>query len=163
MVLCVLCEGRAHGFAVAAVLGPDGALGRIWQVAKPVTYRCLDRLDILGLIRPAGTQAGKGPVRFLWQATSAGERAAQSWLTRPAGHVRNLRSEFLVKLALARRAGISTGALAQAQQAELAPIAAALGEHLESAQGFDRVLALWRYETTSASLRFLDAVAGQDG
>jgi hypothetical protein len=77
--------------------------------------------------------------------------------------VRNLRSEFLVKLALADRAGISTGQLVLAQQAELAPIAAALGEHLGSARGFDRVLALWRYETMSASLRFLDTVAGQDG
>jgi PadR family transcriptional regulator AphA len=148
---------------VAAVLGPDGELGRIWQVAKPVTYRCLDRLEQLGLIRSAGTQAGNGPVRFLFRATSTGERAARSWLTRPAGHVRNLRSEFLVKLALACRAGVSIGVLAQVQQAELEPIAAALGEHLDSAQGFDRILALWRYETVSASLRFLDAVAGQDG
>jgi hypothetical protein len=100
---------------------------------------------------------------LLCQATSAGERAAQSWLIRPAGHVRSLRSEFLVKLALAGRAGISTDALALAQRAELAPIAAALGEHLDCADGFDRILALWRHETMSASLRFLDAVAGQDG
>lgn len=75
--------------------------------------------------------------------------------------MRDLRSQFLIKLALAGRAGVNTDALALARQAELAPIAAALGEHLASAQGLDRMLALWRYETMSASLRFLEAVAGQ--
>lgn len=65
MVLCVTCEGPVHGWTVATLLGPGGELGRIWQVAKPVTYRSLDRLDNLGLISPAGIQrAGKGTVRF---------------------------------------------------------------------------------------------------
>jgi hypothetical protein len=53
------------------------------------------------------------------------------------------------------------GDLGKTQQAELAPVAAALSAQLRSAQGFDQVLPLWRHETTSASLHFLNAVAEQ--
>ena len=46
--------------------------------------------------------------------------------------------------------------LLAAQHTQLTPIAAALQDKLTSATGFDRTLALWRYETVSAALRFLD-------
>ena len=81
LVLCLVSEQPTHGFAVARLLGPDGSMGQVWRVPKPVVYRAL----------------------------------------------------------------------------QLLPIAAALGERLAEATGFERTLALWRYETVHATLRFLDA------
>jgi DNA-binding PadR family transcriptional regulator len=159
IVLSVVCEGPTHGNAVSRALGPDGELGRIWRIQRGVVYRSLDRLTDLGLIRPAGEEAtGRGPVRLLVEATEAGQAAARSWLQQPAQHTRDIRSELLVKLALLDRSGTDLHDLLAAQRALLVPIADALENRVGSAAGFDRTLLLWRYETATATLRFLDAL-----
>jgi hypothetical protein len=38
------------------------------------------------------------------------------------------------------------------------PVAGALGDRIADATGVDRTLLLWRYETASATLRFLDTL-----
>ncbi len=72
-----------------------------------------------------------------------------------------MRSELLVKLALLDRAGTEPGPLLDAQRQQLIPVARALRDRLAAATGFDRTLILWRYETMSATLRFLDALGDQ--
>ena len=62
-----------------------------------------------------------------------------------------------MKLALLDRAGQSAAPLLAAQRQQLVPIAAALLDRLGEVTGFEHTLALWRYETVSATLRFLDA------
>ena len=74
-------------------------------------------------------------------------------------HTRDVRSELLVKLALLDRAGTDPQPLLDAQREHLAPLADALHARLGDATGFDRTLALWRYETVSATIRFLDALS----
>jgi hypothetical protein len=51
--------------------------------------------------------------------------------------------------------------LIRAQREHLTPVANALRERLGTVSGFDRTLALWRYETVSATVRFLDALSAQ--
>jgi DNA-binding PadR family transcriptional regulator len=161
IVLCLVCEGPTHGNAVAALVGRDGELGQIWHVHRAVVYRSLDRLTELGLIRSAGEQrSSQGPVRALVEATGAGQAAAGPWQHRPVQHTRDIRSELLVKLALLNRSGTDPHDLLLAQRALLAPAADALGERIATATGFDRTLLQWRYETTVASVRFLDALLG---
>jgi DNA-binding PadR family transcriptional regulator len=158
-VLSLVCEGPTHGNAVSRLVGPDGDLGRIWRVQKGVVYRCLDRLTDLGLIRSAGQEPSpQGPVRLLVEATEAGQAAATSWQHRPVQHTRDIRSELLVKLALLHRTGADPQDLLAAQHALLVPIASALRDRVATANGFDRTLLLWRYETASATVRFLDAL-----
>jgi DNA-binding PadR family transcriptional regulator len=162
LVLCLVCEQPRHGFALARLLDHEGDLGRVWRVPKPVVYRGLQRLELLGLVRTAEQQpSSQGPVRSLVDATSDGRVAATAWLMRPAGHVRDVRSELLVKLALLDRAGSDPQSLLQAQREQLVPVADGLHDRLAAAAGFDRTLALWRYETISATVRFLDAACGQ--
>jgi hypothetical protein len=48
-----------------------------------------------------------------------------------------------------------------AQREQLQPVAGALQERLASATGFDRTIAALRWETLSATLRFLDVLSGQ--
>jgi DNA-binding PadR family transcriptional regulator len=158
-VLSLVCEGPTHGNAVSRLVGPDGDLGRIWRVQKGVVYRCLDRLTDLGLIRSAGHEPSPyGPVRLLVEATEAGQVAAASWQHGPGQHTRDLRSELLVKLALLHRSGADPHDLLVTQHALLVPIASALRDRVATATGFDRTLLLWRYETASATVRFLDAL-----
>jgi DNA-binding PadR family transcriptional regulator len=158
LVLCLASEGSTHGFAIARLLGHQGELGQVWRVPKPVIYRGLTRLDELGLVHTVGEQSTSlGPVRSVVEATPDGQRAAAAWLATPVRHMRDVRSELMVKLALLDRSAADPQPLLTAQREQLAPIAAALAERLGTAAGFDRTLALWRYETVTAALRFLDA------
>ncbi len=164
LVLCVICERPTHGFAIAKLLAADGSLGQVWRVPRQVIYRAMRRLELLGLIRTAGEQhSGTGPVRSLATVTPAGRRQVKAWLGRPVSHARDVRSELLVKLALLDRAGTDPRGLLEAQQAELIPVAAALGDRLRSAEGFGRTVASWRYEAMSATMRFLAAAAQPAG
>jgi DNA-binding PadR family transcriptional regulator len=159
LVLCLVCEQPRHGFAIARLLEAEGTLGKVWRVPKPVIYRALQRLEQLGLVRTAEQQATRqGPVRSLVDATPVGREAAGAWLTTPVSHTRDVRSELLVKLALLDRAGTDPRPLLEAQREHLVPLAGALHARLDDATGFDRTLALWRYETVSATIRFLDAL-----
>jgi DNA-binding PadR family transcriptional regulator len=159
LVLCLVCETPQHGFAIARLLGTSGDLGRIWRVPKPVVYRALQRLEHAGLLQPTEPEPSTmGPVREPVRATRAGHKLAAAWLTKPAGHARDVRSELLVKLALLDRSGGEPGPLIEAQREQLIPVARALEARLANSAGFERTLVLWRSETISATLRFLDAM-----
>ena len=160
LVLCLVCEEPRHGFAIARLLDSDGSLGRIWRVPKPVVYRSVQRLEQLGLVRSADLQpSNQGPAKSPIDATASGRRLAAAWLDRPASHNRDVRSELLAKLALIDRAGGDPARLIEAQRDQLGPVARALEGRLASASGFERTLVLWRCETVSATLRFLDALS----
>jgi hypothetical protein len=96
---------------------------------------------------------------LLFTATEAGQAAAVAWQQQPVQHTRDIRSELLIKLALLHRRDADPHELLVAQHALLIPIASALQDRMATAIGFDRALLLWRYETVSAALRFLDALA----
>jgi DNA-binding PadR family transcriptional regulator len=163
LALCLICEQATHGFALAALLGAEGEMGRVWRVPKPVVYRALQRLEHLGLVRTTEQQpSSHGPVRSLVDATQAGRDLAAGWLRRPAGHNRDVRSELLVKLALLARIDGDPQPLLAAQREQLIPVSRALQDRLDAATGFDRTLVLWRCETMAATLRFLDALSVQD-
>lgn len=163
LVLCLVCEEPRHGFALARLLDSGGTVGRIWRVPKPVVYRALQRLEQLGLVESAAQEPStQGPARSPVSVTRAGRRLAIAWLSQPASHNRDVRSELLVKLALLDRSGGDPGRLLDAQREQLLPVARALEARLATASGFDRTLILWRSETVSATLRFLDALLDRD-
>ena len=158
--LGLLCDQRAHGFAVAAELRPDSPIGRIWSLSRPLTYRSLDQLVERGLVRPVGSEPGAaGPDRTVLAATRAGRARMRAWLQTPVTHLRDLRSELLLKIALAERCGVDIAGMLDAQRERLDDQVAAL-----SATAFDPsgrvvdVVALWRYEVACAGQRFLAQV-----
>jgi PadR family transcriptional regulator AphA len=159
LVLCLISEGPTHGFAIAGLLTPDGSLGRVWHVHKTEVYRSAQRLEHLGLITVSDRQPSKrGAYLAQLRATAEGRQAAEEWLRQPVGHPRDIRSELLIKLALLDRAGADPRDLLQAQRRQLAPIAEALATGVRTATGYDHALALWRHESLSAILRFLDTL-----
>lgn len=156
--LGLLYDQHAHGFAIAAELRADAPIGRIWSLSRPLTYRSLDQLVERGLVRPVGSEPGDaGPDRTVLAATRAGRSRMRTWLRTPVTHLRDLRSELLLKIALAQRCGVDIGPMLDAQRGRLDEQVATL-----SAAAFDpsgRVVdavALWRHEVACAGQRFLE-------
>ena len=107
-VLGVLAEGTSHGFALAKLLAADSEVGRVFRVRRPLVYRALDRLVEAGYAEPVSTEKGDaGPQRVVHKITRRGRRQLDRWLAQPVEHVRDIRIEFLLKLALLDRRGRS--------------------------------------------------------
>ena len=100
-VLGIVAEGPTHGWPVVQELAPDGAIGRIWTVSRPLVYRTLATLTASGLVEEHGEVPGaRGPRRTIVRVTRTGRAALRWWLDEPVDHVREVRSALLVKLAL---------------------------------------------------------------
>src|SRR5437879_4872026 len=154
-VLAIVAEGTTHGFDVARELGAGSALGRIWTVRRPLVYRAVDTLLRYRLITEAGVEEGdRGPQRRLVRVTPTGRRAIGKWLDTPVEHVRDVRTELLLKLALLDRARRSPDALLRRQREVFGPTIEGLHEQLADADGFDQVLVQWRVESAEAVRRF---------
>lgn len=157
--LALVAEGVDHGWAIGALLAPDGELGRIWSLSRPLTYRALDQLVEAGFVRRVGTEPGRGRARTVVAVTPAGRRAARAWLDAPVAHLRDVRTELLVKLELRRRAGLPLAPLLDAQDAVFAPLVAAL----TGGRPPTDPVALWRRESARAVSRFLAAARRAEG
>ena len=158
LVLTILSQQPTHGFAVAQLTATGGDLGRVWQVPKAVVYRAIGRLLDAGLITAEGTEPGQGPQRTVYAATAEGHDAAVRWLHAPVEHIRQIRSELLLKLALLDRARESPVPLLQAQRAVLEPLVTALEARRANSSGFDSTLLAWRRANAVAALDFLDTI-----
>jgi DNA-binding PadR family transcriptional regulator len=158
-VLGLLAEGPSHGFAIARTMAPDGEVGKVWSVRRPLVYRAIETLTGMGLVRAAGTVAStSGPQRTVLQATPAGKRALTFWLRQPVDHVRDARSLLLLKLLFLTRREADLAPLLTAQRALFAGLAERLDQAADAADGFDRALVLWRLESTTAAVRFVEAM-----
>ncbi|HLF60644.1 MAG TPA: PadR family transcriptional regulator [Acidimicrobiia bacterium] len=153
-VLGILDEGPSHGFAIARLFAPEGEVGRVITVRRPLIYRALDRLAVARLTEPIHAEPGDaGPQRIIHRITPNGRRRLNRWLRQPVQHVREMRIEFLLKLTLLQRAGRSPLALISAQKAALHPTLAAL----EAPGGAEpNHVELWRRHNALAAAGFLD-------
>lgn len=154
-VLALVAETPTHGFAVARALAPGGDVGRVWAMRRPLVYRTLDVLTDRELVRAAGTEPSEsGPPRTVVEVTEAGRERVDAWLLEPVQHVRDARSDLMLKLLYLDRAGRDATPLLEAQRERFATIA----RELEGApeDGFARTLAQWRLENTRAAVRFVE-------
>src|ERR1700754_4398366 len=144
-VLGLVVEAPTHGFAIARALAPGGDVGRVWAMRRPLVYRTVDVLSTQGLVRAAGTEASDvGPRRTLLEATTAGGERFEAWLGAPVDHVRDARSELMLKLLFLDRAGRDPSELLAAQGERFGALAQELEARVGEAEGFARTLALWR-------------------
>lgn len=159
-VLALVAEGPTHGFAIARALAPGGEVGRVWTLRRPLVYRTLDVLGERALLHAVGTEpSASGPQRTLVETTASGAAALDGWLREPVEHVRDGRSELMLKLLFLDRRGASPEPLLSAQRERLLELERDLRAALEGAEGFARTLALWRMESTTAAIRFVEGVA----
>jgi DNA-binding PadR family transcriptional regulator len=162
IVLGVIGERPAHGFAVATLTTDEGELGRIWRIPRSAIYRALGRVEAAGLVTADVVEPGRGPQRTIYAITLQGREALDTWLRTPVRHVRDVRSHLLMKLALLDRAGRDPSDLLVRQRAILQPIAEAVKAERSEGEGFDATLLAWRRATASAALSFLDDITPAD-
>ena len=149
--LGLLYPAPTHGFAIAARLKPSGDIGRVWSLSRALTYRSLDQLTARGLAQCLGEEPGiAGGNRTVLAATRDGRAQLRRWLATPVEHLRDVRSELLLKLVIADVCRIDVRAMLERQQAHTQQVAAAL-----SAQASADVVAMWRVESSHAALRFI--------
>lgn len=152
-VLGVLAEGPSHGFAISKQLAADGELGRVFTVRRPLVYRALDRLVEAGYAKPVSTEKGTaGPNRVIHRVTPPGRRGLDRWLTQPVEHVRDLRIDFLLKLALLQRSERSPIDLIKGQRTALDTTLKALDD--SDVDPADHV-ELWRQHSAAAASAYL--------
>jgi DNA-binding PadR family transcriptional regulator len=155
--LALAAEGPTHGWAVARVLAPDGDVGRVWSLSRPLTYKALEHLQQAGLVTASGTEPGSGPARIVLTASPAGRRAVRAWLRRPIPHPRDVRTELLCKLVLSERAGVDTAPLIAAQRTSFAPAFDALARRARTRDA--DVVDRWRHASSQAVRQFLEREA----
>ena len=156
--LGLLYAGNSHGFALSVRLRPSGDVGRVWSLSRPLVYRSLEQLTARGFIRELGEEPGiAGGNRTVLAATRTGRHRVRTWLTQPVEHLRDLRSELLLKLVIAQICGVDPMPLVLAQRAQVVRIRDALAP-VDGDADLD-VVRLWRHEASCAALRFLDEVS----
>jgi DNA-binding PadR family transcriptional regulator len=153
--LGILYPAPTHGFAIAARLKPSGDVGRVWSLSRALTYRSLEQLTIRSYIQPVGEEPGiAGGNRTILAATRTGRAQLRKWLATPVVHLRDLRSELLLKLIVAEICNIDIARMLESQRVQISDIAEAIGAQIDREPG--DVVALWRNESADAALRFLD-------
>jgi DNA-binding PadR family transcriptional regulator len=156
--LAVLAQAPAHGYDVALRLAPAGDIGRVWSLSRSLTYRALDQLAQRGLVVPIGEERGKaGGNRTILAPTTQGRAMVKRWLGEPVRHIRDVRGELLVKIVLSD----DPQPLLEAQRAELEPMVDALAATAGARSGIADPVAVWRFESSRAALRFLDRMLGE--
>jgi DNA-binding PadR family transcriptional regulator len=154
--LGILYPAPTHGFAIAARLKPAGDVGRVWSLSRPLTYRSLDQLSTRGFVHAIGEEPGiAGGNRTVLAATRTGRAQLRKWLHTPVAHLRDVRSELLLKLVLADTCQIDVADMVERQRVQIQAMAAMLTEQANSAGPATDVVALWRSESAHAALRFL--------
>jgi PadR family transcriptional regulator AphA len=156
--LGILYPGPAHGFAIAARLTPNADIGRVWSLSRPLTYRSLDQLTARDLVRPIGEEPGiAGGNRTVLTATRTGRAQFRRWVRTPVEHLRDLRSELLLKILLADQAELDITETLAAQREHITAFVDAF--ETDSGDGTSDIVRLWRLESARAALRFLDRLA----
>jgi DNA-binding PadR family transcriptional regulator len=164
-ILTLLVERPRHGWSLAATLAPDGEIGSIWSVARPLVYTGLRRLEAGGYIRTAGLERGdRGPHRVIYEPTAKGRKGVVQWLGRPVEHIREIRSLFLLKVVLAQRLGLDIEPLLTAQRVLMTPFIQFLEARLEdvdaAAEPTEATVLYFRLETAQTTVRFIDHMLG---
>ena len=161
--LGALVDERAHGFAVAKRLAPDGDIGRVWTMSRPLTYRALDMLVKHGMIRAVAEVPGTaGPNRLMLAPTPKGRAAIKTWLRTPVDHLRDIRGELLLKLVLARLVSADPAPLIDAQLAIFRELRDSFGgPNRPTSTGDGDPVTAWRRENAHAAVRFLTALAAR--
>jgi DNA-binding PadR family transcriptional regulator len=157
--LGILYPAPTHGFAIAARLKPTGDIGRVWSLSRALTYRSLEQLTARGLIHALGEEKGiAGGNRTILAATRTGRAQLRKWVNTPVAHLRDMRSELLLKLLIADSCGISVGDMLDRQQAHIESMAGAIADAIpdqhHTGDAVD-VVDLWRQESSQTALRFL--------
>ncbi len=96
-ILGLVRRRPTYGYELKQHLSGSRGLGRVCPVEPAMVYAILKSLSGLELIDGEWDNSTYPP-RAIYSATDAGDLEFQRWLRRPVGRMREIRSDFLIKL-----------------------------------------------------------------
>ena len=150
VVLALVVHTPRHGWAIHEELAPTGEIGRAWTLSRQLVYRAIDTLVEDGLVKRATPKDGGGADKVIISATALGKRAATRWLDTPVTHLRDVRTELVVKIMLREKFALVLASFIDSQRRVFDPLIAAI-----NADTSDSPVNVWRKESANAVARYL--------
>jgi PadR family transcriptional regulator, regulatory protein AphA len=100
-LLGLLRSGPAHGYRLSAAFEPEGRLGQILHLKMSLMYAYLRKLERQGWVQARTEATDSVRTRRVFTLTPEGEGAFDRWVEEPVGAMREVRLDFMVKLAFA--------------------------------------------------------------
>jgi len=119
ILLGLIREEPAHGYALFEKLRTTPELSLIWQVKRSKLYYLLDKLENDQLLTSTITSEGPYPDRKVFQITSQGNEILENWMYTPVLSSRYVRLAFLSKLYFLLKKGPGQADLLISQQIEI--------------------------------------------
>ena len=153
--LVLISRGESHGYELAKQFEPGTPIGEVLTLSRPVVYRAVKSLEAQQLVRSIESTGVRGQLKWKLKCTASGERSSKQWLASPVQNLRDLRSEFLVKILLLQVLEQSSKQLIKNQRNTLNARVKTLITDTSPAP-----VSIWRREQARAALRFLDELEG---
>jgi molybdopterin-binding protein len=153
--LVLISRGECHGYELAKQFEVGTTLGHVLTLSRPVVYRAIKTLEALQLVRSIESTGIRGQLKWKLKCTSSGEKIVKKWLGSPVQNLRDLRTEFLIKLLLLQISKQNSKPLIKAQREALKTRIANLLADVSATP-----ISIWRREQARAALRFLDELEG---
>jgi molybdopterin-binding protein len=150
--LALIVESETHGWAIGSLLAPDGEIGRVWSLTRALTYRAIDGLLAAKLVQSKKVTTDTSRERVIFRTTASGRKVCDDWLSQPVQHLRDVRTDLLLKLVLRERRQLPCASLVAAQREQLREVMQTL---LEGGAESD-IVDIWRREHARAVNRFLN-------
>ena len=107
VLLALIDQKPMHGYELYQELCELKGISLIWNIKQGLLYALLDKLEGKGYLTSQLVQGETYPPRKYFHLTETGKSTLQTWLKTPERRARDIRQEFLAKLIMARRYGIS--------------------------------------------------------
>jgi len=98
ILLGLIQEQPAHGYALYDQIRSTPELSLIWQVKRSKLYYLLEKLESERLLSVSVSNQDPYPDRKIYQLTSLGKKALEGWMNSPVLSSRFVRLAFLSKL-----------------------------------------------------------------
>ena len=150
VVLVLVVHTPRHGWAIHEELSPTGYIGHAWTLSRQLVYRAIDTLVEDGLVKRATPKDGGGADKVIISPTAAGKRTAMQWLDSPVTHLRDVRTELVLKVMLREKMKLPLDSFLEAQHVIFDPLIASINKDTS-----DSPVNLWRRESANAVKRYL--------
>jgi PadR family transcriptional regulator AphA len=149
-VLALVVHTPRHGWAIHEELSPTGDIGRAWTLSRQLVYRAIDTLVEDGLVKRATPKDGGGGDKVVISPTAAGKRQALQWLESPVTHLRDVRTELVLKVMLREKMELPLAPFLALQHEVFDPLIASINKDASGSP-----VNLWRKESANAVKRYL--------
>jgi len=119
-------------------------------VVCQLVYRAIDTLVADGLVKRATPKDGGGADKVIISPTAAGKRHAEMWLNTPVLHLRDVRTELVVKVMLREQFQLPLQPFVTKQRHVFEPLIDAINKSSSQSP-----VEMWRRESASAVKRYL--------